>query len=502
MFTARPKLLLVIALLLLFVMPLNGHAQNEPIVKVILFYSPTCPHCREVLSDVLPVLQARYGTQLEVRLYDLTTQSGYQVFMALLEQNPNLPTSVPQLYIDQSILVGSDQIRDNLPSLIEACLARGGCDWSFTIGVMHDTAPTGTSHPVYLAYCYDPTCLECDRVTYDIDNLQRQYPNLIVQRFNIHEDAALIEAMCERYGVPDEQRLLAPAVFVGGSYLMADDLSPTQLRSTVEQAGTIGSQPPWAGLDSAALETAAAAITARFSGFSVLAVAAAGLLDGVNPCAFTTIIFFISYLALVGRDKRDILIVGALFTLAVFLSYTALGMGLAAVIERLGSVTAIGRLLYLSTAVVCGVLAVMSLWDYRKIRQGKLNEIALQLPKSMKRRIHHTIRTHSRMRGYAAAAFGAGVLVSVFELACTGQVYLPTIVFMTSVAEMRTTALAYLVLYNVLFVVPLMVVFAVTYFGIKSERLTAVFQTHAGAVKLVTAALFGVLCVWLAVLLL
>jgi spore maturation protein SpmA len=58
------------------------------------------------------------------------------------------------------------------------------------------------------------------------------------------------------------------------------------------------------------------------------------------------------------------------------------------------------------------------------------------------------------------------------------------------------------VLYNVLFVVPLMVVFAVTYFGIKSERLTAVFQTHAGAVKLVTAALFGVLCVWLAVLLL
>jgi hypothetical protein len=120
----------------------------------------------------------------------------------------------------------------------------------------------------------------------------------------------------------------------------------------------------------------------------------------------------------------------------------------------------------------------------------------------LKKRIHETIRTHSRMSGYVAAAFGAGVLVSVFELACTGQVYLPTIVFMTSVAEMRLSAIAYLVLYNALFVVPLIIVFGVTYFGASSQRLTAVFQANAGVVKLFTAALFGLLGVWLAYLLL
>jgi hypothetical protein len=105
------------------------------------------------------------------------------------------------------------------------------------------------------------------------------------------------------------------------------------------------------------------------------------------------------------------------------------------------------------------------------------------------------------MRGYIAAAFVAGVLVSVFELACTGQVYLPTIVFMTSVEELRLSALAYLILYNALFVLPLIVVFAVTYFGVSSQRLTLVFKANAGAVKLLTAFLFGVLGFWLAYLL-
>jgi hypothetical protein len=166
------------------------------------------------------------------------------------------------------------------------------------------------------------------------------------------------------------------------------------------------------------------------------------------------------------------------------------------------SVATIGRVIYGVTALVCLALAALSLWDYVKIRQGRISDIALQLPAALKQRIHSTIRTHSRMRGYVAAAFTAGVLVSVFELACTGQVYLPTIVFMTSVAEMRGTAIAYLVLYNALFVVPLIVVFGVTYFGASSQRLTAVFQTNAGAVKLFTAALFGLLGVWLAYLLL
>jgi cytochrome c biogenesis protein CcdA len=334
-----------------------------------------------------------------------------------------------------------------------------------------------------------------------LNYLKTQYSNLVVEEFNIRDDAAIIEAMCERYGVPPEERLKAPAIFIGGDYLTAENISLPRLTALIEDAGETGSAPPWEGLDAERVGSAAAMITERFRELNVLAVAAAGLLDGINPCAFTTIIFFVSYLALVGRGKQDVLFVGAAFTLAVFLTYLAMGLGLSAVVERIGSIAIIGRVIYGGTALVCIALAILSLWDYVKIRRGQMTEILLQLPSVLKKRIHETIRTHSRMHGYVAAAFGAGIMVSVFELACTGQMYLPTIIFMTSVPAMRPSAIAYLILYNALFVVPLIAVFGVTYFGVSSRRLTAVFQANAGPVKLFTAALFGVLGMWLAYLL-
>jgi cytochrome c biogenesis protein CcdA len=310
-------------------------------------------------------------------------------------------------------------------------------------------------------------------------------------------DAPTIEAMCRRYDVPAANRLQAPSVFIGDVYLSPDEINLTRLTALIEEMSVAGSAQPWAELDDAALGTATQNITERFAGWGVLAIVGAGLLDGVNPCAFATIIFFISYLAISGRTGNQIIMVGSTFTFAVFLTYTALGLGLSTLVEELGGSSVVGRVIYGATALVCVLFAGLSLWDYRKIRQGKLTEIALQLPKSLKKRIHATIRKRTRVKGFIGAAFIAGMLVSLFELACTGQVYLPTIVFMTSVTEWRTTAIAYLILYNLMFVIPLIAVFAVAYYGASSDNLTAYFQTHVGAVKLLTAALFGALALWL-----
>lgn len=491
------KWLYVVAVILSFLIPSLVAAQtnDQPAVRIIMFHSPHCPYCREVLENVLPPIQAIYGDRLEVQFYDLTVPEDYAIFAALHERFPDLPGSIPQLYIDHYYLVGSVDIRDSLPGLIDECLEKGGCNWPFKVQL----ETTGASNilpdanPVYLAYCYDPTCLECDRVSYDLGYLQTQYPNLVVRKFNVRDDAALIEAMCERYQVPPEDRLVAPAIFVGESYLTPGEIDLSVLRSAIESADVNGDSPaPWEALDAQSLKSAVQRLVERFQGFDLLAIMFAGLVDGVNPCAFTTMIFFVSYLALLGREKRDILLVGLTFTIAVFVTYLALGMGLSAVVERISGIGSIGRLVYGVTALMCFVLAVLSLWDYFRIRQGRMNEMTLQLPKLLKKRIHETIRTHSRMRGYVAAAFIAGVLVSAFELACTGQVYLPTIVFMVGLETTRLSAIFNLLLYNLMFVLPLAAVFIVTYLGTSSQRLTAVFQSNAGAVKLLTASLFGV----------
>jgi hypothetical protein len=437
--------------------------------------------------------------------------------------------------------VGSGEIPEQFPAIIEAGLAANGIDWPAIPGLAEalaesdgqtETQPAATAtptaeptptqtattvstaaatpteqtvqavaaaslDPIYLAYFFDPNCLDCARVNTELEALQTQYQHLVVHKYNVLEEAALNEAMCEKYGVPVDQRLLAPMIFIGDEGLTPHEITTGRLLSLIRDPAPAASQPPWEGLvvDQA---VAAASIVERFQQFSVLAVAGAGLLDGLNPCAFTTIIFFVSYLALVGRKGREILLVGTSFTLAVFLTYLLMGLGLAEIVRQIGSFVLIGRIIYAITALICLVLAAVSLWDYVQIRRGRLTEIALQLPKSLKKRIHSTIRSSSRMRGFVAAAFGAGVLVSIFELACTGQVYLPTIVFVTSVAEVRPLAIAYLVLYNVMFVVPLIAVFTVTYLGTSSHQLTEVFQKRAGMVKLFTAVLFGLLGIWLA----
>jgi MFS family permease len=66
----------------------------------------------------------------------------------------------------------------------------------------------------------------------------------------------------------------------------------------------------------------------RFRSLGILTVVSAGLIDGVNPCAFATLIFFISYLSFVGRKRNEILWVGIGFSGSVFLTYLLIGFGI------------------------------------------------------------------------------------------------------------------------------------------------------------------------------
>jgi len=227
---------------------------------------------------------------------------------------------------------------------------------------------------------------------------------------------------------------------------------------------------------------------------SVLPVIAAGLVDGINPCAFTTLIFLLASLALAGRGRREVLVIGALFSLAVFLTYLGIGYGFFAALRAAAAVSVVSLVLRWVLVAVLGVFAVISVYDYTLIRRGRPTEILLQLPSVLKRQIHNSIRARVRTAALAGSSLVLGFLVSVFEFACTGQVYLPVL---TVMARMRRSpeALALLVLYNFCFVIPLLVVFGANYLGISSQRITAVFQRHMGATKVVLAAVFVCLAV-------
>jgi len=142
---------------------------------------------------------------------------------------------------------------------------------------------------------------------------------------------------------------------------------------------------------------------------------------------------------------------------------------------------------------------VLSFRDFLKARQGRIEEMTLRLPDRLKNQARAVVRRGQRMSAYVLGAFVTGLLVSLLELACTGQLYLPTIVFVVSVPALRARAVAYLLLYNLAFILPLGVVFVLTYFGTTSMQLGMFLQKRTAAVKLGTALVFLALAAWLGI---
>ena len=157
----------------------------------------------------------------------------------------------------------------------------------------------------------------------------------------------------------------------------------------------------------------------------------------------------------------------------------------------------LGRWVYGLTAIFCGILAVLSFADYVKARKGQAEDMALSLPTPLRKRINAVIRKGQTARAFVPIAFVTGAVVSIIELACTGQVYLPTIISVLSVPDLQVRAFLYLLLYNLAFILPLIVVFALAYMGTTGNQFGSFLKRHLATIKLATALVFLGLTAWL-----
>ncbi|HOW97287.1 MAG TPA: HEAT repeat domain-containing protein [Kiritimatiellia bacterium] len=333
-------------------------------------------------------------------------------------------------------------------------------------------------------------CRDCERAEAMFPQLREVFPGLQIDIHDIRKTRAmsLNEALCERFGVPDRIRLVTPALFTAAGYSIKEDITFARLGELLTRSA--GADDAWSRVEEAELDQAAASIGSRYRDIRLGVIAAAGLLDGVNPCAFATIIFLLSYLQVTRRTSRQIAQVGLAFIAGVFVAYYAMGLGLVEIVSRLGVLRRFSLVVNLLLAAFTLLIAILSVRDGIRCLRGRLADITLQLPGFLKDRIHTVIREGARHARFVAAAFVAGLVVSVLELACTGQVYAPTILFMLKTGEERFAAMGYLLAYNAAFVAPLFVVFALAVFGLRSDALIRFMNRHAAGVKFATAGLF------------
>lgn len=348
--------------------------------------------------------------------------------------------------------------------------------------------------PFTVLFFTQPGCPDCRQTREDLAALSGMFPSMEVKVFNILEPPSvrLSETLAEEFGVPERLRLTAPTVFTSAGFLTRDRIDLGSLLHLME-AARADAATSWYEPPEDRLAESADRIGERFHGLTLAVVLGAGLLDGLNPCAFATIIFFLSYLQVARRTPRQILEVGMAFVLGIFVTYFALGFGLLHVIGRITAIETAAIFLNWFLAAVVFVILLLSLRDGILCLRGRLSETSLQLPKPLKKAVNATIRKGVRHSRFVLAAMLTGAVIAVLELACTGQVYAPTIAFVLQSGQQRATAVAYLLLYNLAFILPLLVVMLLAHHGLTSDRLQVFFRNNVAFVKFANAALFAVL---------
>lgn len=126
----RKLLLCLILVAVLLFLTGTVHAQINT-VNAILFYSPSCPHCHQVISEDLPPLLESYQEELFIIAVNTANPDGQVLFKAVIDyyQIPTERQGVPMLLVGHDILVGSYEIPTLFPGLIANGLENGGIGW-------------------------------------------------------------------------------------------------------------------------------------------------------------------------------------------------------------------------------------------------------------------------------------------------------------------------------------------------------------------------------------
>jgi cytochrome c biogenesis protein CcdA len=317
---------------------------------------------------------------------------------------------------------------------------------------------------------------------------------LTVIEHNIMEASSTLlnQALCARFSVPAAQHSVTPALFAQGGYAVRGGITPESVGSLLQRTLILAQDDSWQVPGSGESEAARAEVERRYASLTLSVVVLAGLLDGINPCAFATIILFLSWLQVARRTPREMLLTGAAFILAVFIAYLSAGLVLYQVLAGLSRFTWIQRWMNFVFAAFALLAAFLSFRDGWRAGRGRMDEMTLQLPGFLKNRIRSAIRTGAKARRFIVSAFVTGLIVSLLELACTGQVYAPIVY---QIQQGRAGAIAWLVLYNLAFILPLTLIFLLTWAGLRSEHLLAFQKKHTRAVKFALGLLFCALAV-------
>ena len=295
---------------------------------------------------------------------------------------------------------------------------------------------------VVLHFFYGKGCPHCGAALDFLDRLEGDNPYLIVERHEVYSDQEgrkLFEQMTKAFGKEIEG---VPTIFVNDKVIVGFSNS---IAESVEHEVALcledGCENPINKINNE--ET--------LQKLTLPAVILAAIVDAINPCAFAVLIILMSTV-LASKDKKKALFAGLAFSASIFISYFLMGIGLYSAIQATG----LSHTFFIIVAVLAIFLGLFNLKDY--LWYGKW--FVMEVPLSWRPRLQSLIKGIVSVPG----AFAVGFLVSLFLLPCTSGPYI-IILGLLAQATTKVYALFLLVIYNLIFILPMILITFAICFG-------------------------------------
>lgn len=325
---------------------------------------------------------------------------------------------------------------------------------------------------VSLHVFYGQGCPHCAALLSFLDKSKTNYPTLKIYEYEVYqnnENRILFEKLAGSLntkveGVPTV--FISDKVIVGFSQEISVSLQNVINKCLYEKCGN-----PIDNLSEKYNQTNQHVVK-----LTVPLVVTAAAVDAINPCAFAVLIILMTA-ALSITDKKSALKFGLAFTSSIYISYFLMGFGLFSVLQT----SSLNRMFYIFVTVLAVIVGLLNIKDYFWYGRGFLMEIPLSWRPAMK----NIIRKATSPLG----AFLVGFVVSCFELPCTGGPYI-VILGLLAKEVTRATGTIYLLLYNLVFVTPLIVLTIIIYKGLSTtEKLEKIRQDKIKVLHLIAGVL-------------
>lgn len=199
-----------------------------------------------------------------------------------------------------------------------------------------------------------------------------------------------------------------------------------------------------------------------------------GFLDGINPCAFAVLLFFIAFLFTLQKTRSSIWKMGLVYISSIYLAYLLIGFGIFKAILFTNSphfMAKVGAWL----VIALGIINLINHF-FPKF------PIKLRIPQASKETLQKWIH-----KATLPAAFVLGFLVGLCTFPCSGGIYVAIIGLLASKTT-YWTGVNYLLLYNLMFVLPLVIILVLSSNKLAVDKLTKWEQSESKAMRLLSAA--------------